>query len=488
MSDLRPLRPGAFQGGGGERRCVLVAPHFPPGTGAGALRWEKLCEHLARAGWSLDVLTTDPMSLPARDDTRLAGLPSETRVFGIEAGRVWLDPLEAVALHAVRGLRAVRRDRLRTPEAASTLSAPPRVVPSLKESYSRQELRWRISPDELRRAWHAFAAIERDRAWARAAAAAAAADLAYVRYRAVITSGPPHMVHVAGEVMARLWGIPHVVDMRDPWSLVERLPSAYASQLALRIARRHERRIVRSASAVVTSTEAHRVALSRVYPEAAPRIVTVMNGCDDDAPPASPRNDRFLIVYTGTIYLDRDPRPLFAAAGRIVRSESLPPDEFGIELMGTVSALDGMSVADLARDAGLADHVRLHGPAPRREALALMARATVLVDLPQDSGLAIPSKVFEYMSFPAWLLAMAEPGTATELLLRDTTADVVRPGDVAAIERVLRRRLEQFRRGERPAPLARDGRFSRRAQTGRMLRVLEHVTGATGVHSPVTSG
>jgi len=474
---LRSIPPATAEVGRDEQRCLLIAPHFPPGTGAGALRWEKLCGHLASAGWALDVVTMDPAVLPSRDEARLAALPAGTRVFAVAPTGAWIDPLEQAAWRAVRGLRAARA-ALRKEEAMPAGAPAGAPVRTTRESYASAELRWRASPDDARRAFHAYAALARDRAWARAAANGATRELDRGLYRAVITSGPPHMVHLAGATLARRWGVPHVVDMRDPWSLVERLPAAHASPITVLVARHHERRLIRAAAAVITNTDAHGVALGRVYPRARQRITTVMNGCDEDAPPPAPPTRRFLIAYTGTIYLDRNPRPLFEAAGRVVRAASLSPDEFGIELMGTVHSLDGVSIADVARDAGLGEYVRLRPPAPRREALEFMAHAAMLVDLPQDSTMAIPSKVFEYMSFPAWILAMAERDTATELLLRDTPADVVRPGDVEAIERVLRRRLEEFRGGVRPAPISADGRFSRRAQAGRLLAVLEDLAAA----------
>src|SRR5690606_14714320 len=225
----------------------------------------------------------------------------------------------------------------------------------------------------LRRAFLAFAAMARDRAWAEAAAAGAVRDLDGSAYRAVITSGPPHMVHLAGASLSRRWRVAHVPDLRDPWSLVERLPAALASPVTLAVARRHERRVVRRAAAVVVNTELHRDALARLHPEHATRIATVMNGCDDDAPPPAPRSDRFVAAFAGTIYLDRDPGPLFEAAARFVAAEGLTPADFGLELMGTVHSLDGVGVAEMAARVGVGAYVRLHPPAPRRDALAFLA-------------------------------------------------------------------------------------------------------------------
>jgi hypothetical protein len=102
-----------------------------------------------------------------------------------------------------------------------------------------------------------------------------------------------------------------------------------------------------------------------------------------------------------------------------------------------------------------------------------MARATVLVNLAQDSHLAVPSKIFEYMRYDACLIALAERESATELLLRDTDADVVSPGDVEGVASVLRHRYAEHAAGRRPEPIARTMRFSRLAQAERLFDAIE---------------
>ena len=101
----------------------------------------------------------------------------------------------------------------------------------------------------------------------------------------------------------------------------------------------------------------------------------------------------------------------------------------------------------------------------------------MLVSLPQDSHLAIPSKVFEYMRYEAFMLALAEPQSATAQLLRDTPADVVRPDDVEALADVLRRRYLEHREGRRPQRIASDRRFSRRAQAERLFAAINGLLG-----------
>jgi hypothetical protein len=102
----------------------------------------------------------------------------------------------------------------------------------------------------------------------------------------------------------------------------------------------------------------------------------------------------------------------------------------------------------------------------------------MLVSLPLRTVMTLPAKLFEYTRFDAWLLVLAEPGSATADLLRGTDADVVEPDDDAAIARVIRRRYDEFRAGGRPHALNRDGRFDRARQSRRLFELLDRVATA----------
>src|SRR5262249_40374346 len=79
------------------------------------------------------------------------------------------------------------------------------------------------------------------------------------------------------------------------------------------------------------------------------------------------------------------------------------------------------------------------------------------------------------------------PGSATELLLRDSGADVIPPDDEEAIARSIETRYRQYRRGERPPRLAENGRYGRREQAKRLFDEIHHPIHAIVVHSKVTS-
>lgn len=454
-----------------RKRILLVSGHFPPSMAVGGLRWQKMSQVAAERGWGTDVICADPATLAETDPERLVGLPPGMRMYGVPR---WAS-VGGGALEALVGLNR----RLRGGGSARVAAAAGAVAPaataaavapagSAPGSIVREDaLRFGASPQHLLRTVTALQWIAGERRWARRARAIGA-QLLGPEHRVIVTSGPPHFAHEAGRLLARRTGLPHVVDMRDPWSLAERVAVGLASPAYFGLVGRYERRSVESAALVVCNTELATRAMRATYPAHAERIVTIMNGSDDDERPDVARDPRFLVAYAGAIYFDRDPRLLFRASARVIAELGLAPADYGVEIMGPVDTLSP-PVMELARQEGIEAYVRYHPPGPRSASARLLASASMLVSLPQDTETAVPSKVFEYASYDAWLLALARPHSATALVLEGTSADVVAPDDVDAIAEVLRRHLSAYRAGERPTAVGADGRFSRRRQAALLL-------------------
>jgi len=461
----------------GGRRALLLTYHFPPGQAAGALRWQKFVELGGRHGWAFDVLTLDAADLESPDPRRLEALPPGTRVFGVPDPPRFVERLEHASWLGVQRLRA-SRPRLGSDSGRAAPDAPSATAPpagsSRPGSLAREEVRFQpLVPRSLWRAYQAWVELGRGAAWARRAAALGRDLMLEAEYAVVISSGPPEMAHLGGARLARRAGVPHVIDFRDPWSLRERLPEHLASPIWYASARRHERRLGARAARIIMNTESAREAMQAAHPDRADRIVAIPNGCDDDPLPEAERDARFVVAYAGAIYLDRSPAILFRAAAQLIREHRLSPSDFGIEFMGYIDPL--LAIEEVARDAGIRSHVRIHPPGTRSEAAAFLARASMLLNLPQDSRMAIPSKIFEYMRFPAFLLALEEPGSATERLLRDTDADVAVPQDQAGIARILHTRYASWIHGLRPTPIADDPRFGRSARARELFSLLDRV-------------
>ncbi len=450
-----------------QRRILLLSYHFPPSPAAGALRWQKLAGLVAERGWGLDVVALDPGQLKRQEPERYGDLPAGTRVFGVREGQLLVERLEHTAWLIYGRLRTAEK-----PQAPQGQPTPP--TPS---TLTRDQVGWQLwSLGGWRRAYYAWVRFAHDRAWAQGVASLARRVVRPGIHRVVISCGPPHLAHEAGRLVAEATRLPLVVDMRDPWSLGHRFQEYAASPLRLRLMESTERRIIDRSSLVVMNTPPAAEGMARAYP--GKRVISVLNGYDEEPLPPIPSRSRFIVAYTGSIYLDRDPRLVFRAAAHVVRELGLTPEQFGFEFIGNTGSYRGTTLEDIAAQEGLSGYVRTGPQQPRAKAMAFMAEASMLLSLPQDSYMAIPSKIYEYMRFPAWMLVLTEADSATDRILTGTGADVLRPEDVDGMTAVLRRRYQAFAAGERPVPVARDARLSRRHQSEVLLEALTEVTEA----------
>jgi hypothetical protein len=440
-------------------RILLVAYHFPPAMSVGALRWEKLVHALVARGWSFDVLTLEPTQLARRDDSRLAALPPGVQVHGIRqdapmAERVW----NTLA-------RVTKRFRSAAPSGHRRAEPVPTAVNSAPAAPAAARGGWRA-------AMNARLHVQNELGWVRRAVAQGRVLGRTHRYHAVITSGPPHFVHVAGRRLGDALGVPYLPDFRDPWGLAESIPLDMDSPTFHALTNRHERAVVERAAHIIMNTAAAAEAMRQRYPALGARITHLMNGSDREDYLPSPPRTRFTVSYAGSLYLQRDPRAMFAACAPVIREFALTPAQFAIEFLGPTDRYDGRLVTELAADYGVADHVIMRGMVPRRTALEAAAAATMLVCLPDGQRLTIPAKLFEFVQLDCWLLAFAEPGSAMAMALADTTADVVTPGDVEAAVRAVRARWLAFAGGEMPVAVDQGGRLARAAQAARLDEML----------------
>jgi len=445
----------------GGQRVLLVAYNFPPDQTIGALRWQKMARRFCERGWQMDVIALDPSCIGRTDNKRFADLPPGLRAFGIPLPTLFLQRLEGLAWRVYR--------MVVDPEGPASEDNGKSLRP--KRELTSRARKWL----RAHRARMDYAQMSR---WA-ASAAQRGIDLVEPGvHRAVITTGPPHLAHEAGRIIARKTGLPLVVDLRDAWSLqtVERgLPEYLASPTWIELAQRYEKPVIESAAVVALNTRVFEQAMADTYPHVASRFVTVMNGSDDDVIPPSRHDSTFRLRFAGSIYDVSAPGILLEAAARVIQRLSLTPEQFYIEFLMDPGHYDGVPIDVVARRAGVERYLTIHPLRPRAEALEFLAGATMLVSLRQYSPLAIPAKIFEYVRVGAWLLVMAEKNSATELMLRGTGAEIVEPGDVEETAAAIQRCYEAFRAGARPKPVAAERDFSRRAQADVLIDRLEEV-------------
>ena len=111
----------------------------------------------------------------------------------------------------------------------------------------------------------------------------------------------------------------------------------------------------------------------------------------------------------------------------------------------------------------------------RDAARQLLRESAMAVAFQGETRTQVPAKVFEYVAFPVWLLALVGAESATADLLAESDAIVLDIDDEAGTEREVARCVERFRAGDLARPVGWDGRFSRARQAERLIAELQQL-------------
>jgi glycosyltransferase involved in cell wall biosynthesis len=237
--------------------------------------------------------------------------------------------------------------------------------------------------------------------------------LLYNPVDAVITTGPPHSMHLIGLELKRQMGVRWIADFRDQWlkmdnkrhfSLSRR---SYAKHAAL------EKTVIQEADEVisVSYTAAAEYAAMRGKP-----VHTITNGYDEEdfAQRYEQRRDYFIVGHYGTLGADRD-HPEFWERLQAEAAKSSRP--LVLELVGPTDA----GIVEKAREVLGAHRVWYREYLPHAEVIKLMMQASVLVLLINRNESApsrITGKVFEYMACEReiWVFGGVDGGWLIKLI------------------------------------------------------------------------
>jgi glycosyltransferase involved in cell wall biosynthesis len=313
----------------------------------------------------------------------------------------------------------------------------------------------------------------------------------------LIYSTSPHATsHLIAARLAAASGKPWVTDFRDPWIEDPPEPGTPNGFVFRTTNRWLERKVVHGCDAVVTSTTQLRDLLRARYPEEPlEKIGAILNGYDEAdfgaLPEFSPSSGTCLrIVHAGSVNGEfRDPAPLLAALGRIIRSGRLAASECELRFIGGGPYTEAPALRAAIDAAGLADAVKLLPRVPYDESLRELGGADLLLLLQasEDTVGLVPAKLYEYLRAQKPTLALVHPGAVGEVMKETGGGWAVDPRDEGALETALLAIVDAWRNGDlarHRASLDLLRRFDRRALTSELAARFDAlVTRPAGGHA-----
>lgn len=256
----------------------------------------------------------------------------------------------------------------------------------------------------------------------------------------IMATSSPYWTLVLGAVAAERFGLPLVLDLRDPWT--PNFLQAHKAGWVRRAEAVAERRCLAAAAHVTFTAPATTAAYQALYPELAPRLSTITNAFDPAQAPAraaepglGPGSGR-LLVHFGNCYGKRRLDAVLRGLAALRDEHGQPLDDVRLLNLGKPDA------EDLALAERLGVRLEVQPFLPLAEGLALLAAADVQLLVGYgDEPMFIPAKLFDYLLSGAPILAVGRADEVAEIVRRTGTGLSVTGDDPSATALALRRLL-----------------------------------------------
>nr|WP_108805426.1 glycosyltransferase family 4 protein [Aquimarina sp. Aq107] len=235
----------------------------------------------------------------------------------------------------------------------------------------------------------------------------------------IITTGPPHSVHLIGKKLKSELNLTWVADFRDPWTTI-----GYHNKLKLtkRSINKHkelEKRVLSAVDHITVTSYTTREEFSEITNKP---ISVITNGYDTEEVVSEIKLDKeFTVSHIGSLLSGRNPEKLWNVLYDLTQENSEFAKVFRLQLVGAVSEDVLLSI----KEAGLSPFLENKGYVSHKEAIEIQRRSQVLLLVEIDSEetkCIIPGKLFEYMVSRRPILAVGPKGADISKLIKETNS------------------------------------------------------------------
>tara|TARA_B100000475_G_scaffold198450_1_gene179025 strand:+ start:3235 stop:4515 length:1281 start_codon:yes stop_codon:yes gene_type:complete len=232
----------------------------------------------------------------------------------------------------------------------------------------------------------------------------------------VITTGPPHSLHLIGYELKKRLNIKWISDFRDPWVNLNYLNRFH---LLPSVKRRHKKLrdkvLINSNSVIVTSEK-----LKKLYKEIAPNIFKITNGYDYEYSTVN-IDSKFSISHIGSLYPERNPKYLWDIIDEICINNEEFRSNLQINFIGNTSE----KIIKYLSNKTFKSCVKLFDYVDYKRAIEFMCSSQILLMVEvndNDSSYAIPGKLFDYLNSKRPIIAIGPDRSEVNQILYDTNA------------------------------------------------------------------
>ena len=423
------------------KKVLIITYYWPPAGGPGVQRWLKFVKYLPDFGLKPIVYIPKNPTYPIIDQDLLSEVPAGVTILKQEI-------FEHYAIASILSKGKVRK--------ISAGIIPEHKKQSITEKVSLW-IRGNLFIPDARVLWVKPSVIYLQK---------------YIEENnidTIITTGPPHSVHLIGFHLKKKTKVNWIADFRDPWTTIGYQKSLKLSSFAASKHKKLEREVLTYADEIIVTSKSTKAEFAEITKKP---IHVITNGYDVETVERQKVDAKFSISHIGSLLSERNPEILWQTLAELVVDIPSFKDDFELKLIGTVSE----SVLQSIEENSLNSFLHNLGYVSHAEAIAAQRKSQVLLLLEIDSPATkaiIPGKLFEYMVSGRPILALGPEGADFADILKETNTGIfITYQERQKLKSTLIELYSQFLNGDLKVNAAGLQQYSRKNLTGKLADVI----------------
>ncbi|HWY98677.1 MAG TPA: glycosyltransferase family 4 protein [Bacteroidia bacterium] len=437
------------------KKVLIITYYWPPSGGAGVQRWLKFVKYIREYGWEPIVYTPENPESPTNDDSLAKDVPEGVTVLKTPIWEPYNAYKKFIGQKKGEKINAAFLSESKKPKKTEKIAVWIRgnffipdarvfwVKPSVKylENYLKQ------NPVDV-----------------------------------IISTGPPHSMHLIAQKLKEKLNLPWLADFRDPWTNIDFYADLMLTSGSDRKHKKLELGVLQKADAVVSVGETMSEELKNILEKKASKqnkFYSITNGYDPDDYISTGEvkpDKKFTMAHIGSLDKSRNPKLLWKVLSELVKKDSAFVNDLEIKLVGKVD----FSVQEDIEKNGLASHLNKIAYLTHKEVTLVQKQSQVLLLLinktPNAKGI-VTGKFFEYMAAKRPILVIGPVGGDVDKILNETHAGLLADyDDATTLEKNILHYYNNFKAGKLDSESVNIEKYSRKMLTGEIVKVLNSIS------------
>jgi hypothetical protein len=373
-----------------RKKALIITYYWPPAGGPGVQRWLKFVKYLQDFNIEPVVYIPENPNYPILDDTLIYEVSTDVTIIK----QPIKEPYKLASLFSKKASKTISKGIISEEKKQNFIE---KVLLFIRGNF--------FIPDARK-------------AWIKPSVTFLSEYISKEHIETIITTGPPHSLHLIGLQLQKQLGVKWIADFRDPWTTI-----GYHKQLKLTRAskekhKRLEKQVLNTANQIIVTSFTTKTEFIQLTNKP---IEVITNGYDYDYEKSVTfvMDKKFTLSHIGSLLSKRNPEVLWQVLRDLVKENNSFSKDFQLNFIGSVSE----NVLKTIDTYNLSDYINKVGYVSHKEAIIFQKKSQVLLLIEidsEDTKCIIPGKFFEYMVSNRPIIAIGPEASDVEKIIKET--------------------------------------------------------------------